>query len=177
MKKGSNILLLMMGIYLIIAVVVVVILIPKGAAKGAEDKEPEGIQEMREARVMGDASSDRPVDSSWVNSDGVVSLNEAERAALATPTPTPTPVPEQSRKYYAFGLKDVSSWLNVRKEPKKNSAAIDRLKPGSTGYILEEGEEWSLVISEDGKIKGYCFNEYLSIKEVAAADYPEEYRD
>ena len=175
MKKGSNILLLMMGVYLIIAVVVVIILIPKGAARSAEDTEPEGIQAMREARVMGDASSDRPVDSSWVNSDGVVSLNEAERAALATPTPTP--VPEPSRKYYGFALKDVSSWLNVRKEPKKSAAILDRLKPGSTGFILEEGDEWSLVLSEDGKIKGYCFNEYLSIREVDAADYPEEYRD
>ncbi len=175
MKRGSNILLLMMGVYLIIAVVVVIILIPKGA-KVTEPTEPEGIQEMREARVMGDASSDAPVDSSWVNSDGVVSLNEAERAALATPTPTPTPEAPK-KKYYGFSLNNVTSWLNVRKEPKKASAALGQLKPGSTGYVLEQDEEWSLVISADGKIKGYCFNEYLNISEVPESEFPEEYRD
>ena len=176
MKKGSNILLVMMGIYLIAAVVVVIILIPKGGSH-SDAKEPEVIEEMKEARVMGDASSDAPVDSSWVNSDGVVSLNEAERAALATPTPTPTPVPEVVKKYYGFSLNNVSSWLNVRKEPKKSSAILGQLKPGSTGYIIEQDEEWSLIVSADGKLKGYCFNEYLNISEVDEAEYPEEYRD
>ena len=176
MKKGSNILLVMMGVYLIVAVVVVIILIPKGGTR-SDAKEPEGIEEMREARVMGDASSDRPVDPGWVNSDGVVSLNEAERAALATPTPTPTPVEEPKKQYYGFSLNNVSSWLNVRKEPKKSSAILGQLKPGSTGYILEQDEEWSLIISEDGKTKGYCFNEYLSVREVEEEDFPEEYRD
>lgn len=76
---------------------------------------------------------------------------------------TPEPV------YYAFTTLNTRSTLNVRQEPGPDARIIARFSPGTTGYVLEKGSEWSLVRS--GDITGYVSNEYLDFREISEEEY------
>ena len=169
MKRGSNILLIMMAGYLLIAAIVAVVYFLPKASDG--DKMPEALQERQEARVRGDASSDTQIPDNW--SAGGIEWKD--------PTPTPTPVPEpepvvEEKQYYTFRVINMRSYLYVRQEPDKSSAKVGEMKPGTTGYVIDRGEEWSEIVTENGKTRGYSFNKYMEFTEVGMEEIPEEYR-
>ncbi|MBR5420212.1 MAG: SH3 domain-containing protein [Lachnospiraceae bacterium] len=171
MKKGSNFLLMMIGVYIVIAGVVVLLFVPgffpgaTGKAADSEFEEPEFVATRQEARVIGDASSDAPVDDSWKYTDGTVTDADL--------TPTPTPEPESGKKTcYRFRMANVYSWLRVREAPDMNAETLGRMSPGTEGYILEKGTEWSKLVTDDGELIGYSSNDYLEFVEVKASEIP-----
>ena len=87
MKKGSNLLLVMIGIYIVIAVVVLLMFMPKST--GDQPKEPESVKAGQEARTIGDASKDAPVDNTWVYSDGTITDEDLADQGLPIPTVAP----------------------------------------------------------------------------------------
>ena len=77
--------------------------------------------------------------------------------------------------YYAFTVRGDISSLNLRKVPDMDGKVLGRLMPKQTGYVLEYGEEWSLVTT--GKKSGYVNNRYIELEEISEEDFPAEYRD
>ncbi|MCR5251303.1 MAG: SH3 domain-containing protein [Lachnospiraceae bacterium] len=169
MKRGSNMLLAMMGAYVLIALVIAVIYFWPGSNP---EEMPASLKEKQEAVVRGDASSDAPVPDNW--SVGGAAWQDV------TPTPEPTPAeeaePVPEKQYYSFRVIDMRSYLYVRKEPDKASQKLGEMPSGTKGYVLEPGEDWSLITTEDGKIRGYCSNKYMEFTEISAEEMPEEYR-
>ncbi len=81
---------------------------------------------------------------------------------------------EEAKHYYEFTAINSTTILHMREEPDINSRSIYKLKPGTTGYVLELGDDWSLVTAEEHV--GYCSNEYLNMREIPEEEYPEELR-
>ena len=77
--------------------------------------------------------------------------------------------------YYAFTVRGDISALNIRISPGMDAKILGSLRPRQTGYVLEHGEEWSLVTT--GKKSGYVYNDYIVLEEIAEEDFPEEYRN
>ena len=77
--------------------------------------------------------------------------------------------------YYAFTVRRDISALHIRITPGMDGKILGWLKPGRTGYVLEHGEEWSLVIT--GTKSGYVYNEYIELEEIPEEDFPAEYRN
>lgn len=77
--------------------------------------------------------------------------------------------------YYAFTVRGDISSLNLRSVPDMDGKILGRLMPEQTGYVLEYGEEWSLVTT--GKRSGYVNNRYIGLEEIPEEDFPAEYRD
>ena len=90
-------------------------------------------------------------------------------------TEAPTEPAEDEPRYYSFITVNHDTILNMRIAPDINSKSIDRLDPGTTGYVLDIGDEWSYV-GCDGRT-GYCSNEFLSLTEIQKEDIPAEYFD
>ena len=101
-------------------------------------------------------------------------VQEAESVQSETETEQPeTEQPEGV--YYAFTVRGDISSLNLRKVPDMDGKILGRLMPEQTGYVLEYGEEWSLVTT--GKRSGYVNNRYIELEEISEEDFPAEYRD
>ena len=81
---------------------------------------------------------------------------------------------EEVKHYYSFTAINTTTILHMREEPDINSKSIYKLKPGTSGYVLELGDDWSLVTADTHV--GYCSNEYLNMKEIPEDEYPEELR-
>lgn len=77
--------------------------------------------------------------------------------------------------YYAFTVRGDISSLNLRSVPDMDGKILGRLMPKQTGYVLEYGEEWSLVTT--GKKSGYVNNRYIELEEIPEEDFPAEYRE
>nr|DAL18210.1 MAG TPA_asm: putative surface protein family protein [Bacteriophage sp.] len=77
--------------------------------------------------------------------------------------------------YYAFTVRGDISSLNLRSVPDMDGKILGRLMPKQTGYVLEYGEEWSLVTN--GKKSGYVNNRYIELEEIPEEDFPAEYRE
>ncbi|MBO5278778.1 MAG: SH3 domain-containing protein [Lachnospiraceae bacterium] len=71
--------------------------------------------------------------------------------------------PAEEEKQYSFITSNRYTILYVRREPSMQGEIIGRLAPGTTGDVIELGEEWSLIT--DGTVTGYSFNGYLNIIE------------
>ena len=82
---------------------------------------------------------------------------------------------EEKTVYYAFTVRRDISSLNLRTVPGMDGKILGRLMPEQTGYVLEHGEEWSLVTT--GKKSGYVNNRYIEMEEIPEEDFPVEYRD
>ncbi|MBQ6968589.1 MAG: hypothetical protein IJP84_11900 [Lachnospiraceae bacterium] len=83
--------------------------------------------------------------------------------------------PESGEKYYSFTANNSAGRLNVRKEPTVRAKVIARIHPGTKGYVLDIGEEWTHVaVSEN---MGYCANEYLAMQEIPEDEFPEELKE
>lgn len=89
------------------------------------------------------------------------------------PEPETAPEPEVPRAYYKCTVATSRQRLNIRKVPDMNGEILGRLKKGAVAYILELGDEWSLITT--GEYTGYCFNEYLQIDEIPKEEFPAEY--
>lgn len=74
--------------------------------------------------------------------------------------------------YYSFVTTNTKTALNVRKQPGMDSEIIYRLSPGTTGYVLEQGESWSLI--QTTEITGYVSNKYLKFEEIPEEEYLSE---
>ncbi len=93
-----------------------------------------------------------------------------EETVEADNVPVEEIVPETL--FYSFTSINSTTILHMRKEPSLDSPVIARLTPGTKGYIMELGDDWSRVWA-DNKI-GYCSNEFLSLTEISRDDIPEE---
>ena len=82
--------------------------------------------------------------------------------------------PEPEKHYYEFTAINAHTILHMREEPDIKSKSIYKLKPGTKGYVLELGDDWSYVTTEGHA--GYCSNEYLNMSEIPEEEYPEELR-
>ena len=79
--------------------------------------------------------------------------------------------PVEEEHYYSFRTNNTDSILRMREGPGEEYRVIYELKPGSTGYVKELGDEWSKVIASG--VEGYCSNEYLTMTEIAEDAYNE----
>lgn len=105
-----------------------------------------------------------------------VPVQEAESVQPEPETGTEQAEAEQPETvYYAFTVRADISSLNLRKVPDMDGKILGRLMPEQTGYVLEYGDEWSLVTT--GKKSGYVNNRYLELEEISEEDFPAEYRD
>ncbi len=72
-------------------------------------------------------------------------------------------------KYYKFTTLNRSTRLHIRETASINGKIVSRLKPGSSGYVLELGPTWCLI--ESGTVKGYAFCEYLELVEITEEEF------
>lgn len=101
-------------------------------------------------------------------------VQESESVQPETET-EPSEPEQQVTVYYAFTVRGDISSLNLRSVPDMDGKILGRLMPKQTGYVLEYGEEWSLVTT--GKKSGYVNNRYIELEEIPEEDFPAEYRD
>lgn len=94
----------------------------------------------------------------------------AEPSAASEPTPAEEEeTTAEEIHYYAFTTTNQYTILRVREKPDINSKIIYRLFPGSTGYVLERGDSWSLIQTPEAT--GYSHNDYLDFQEVSEEEY------
>ncbi len=96
----------------------------------------------------------------------------AEEPVEEEPAAEETPEPENETKYYSFTSINSTTILHMREEPDLKAKSIYQLKPGTKGYVMELGDDWSRVYAK-GEV-GYCSNEFLSLTEISKEDIPEE---
>ena len=175
----------MMGFYITVAVLAVAFLNIRGSIFQMRTEFAESLQrpertELQKAIVTGTASenvaeaeppaevpAEEPQtmvmdeDSSITVEPGVLVENTEEE-----------PAPE--KHYYEFTAINSKTILHMREAPDIKSKSIYKLKPGTKGYVLEMGDDWSYVTAEEHA--GYCSNEYLNLREIPEEEYPEELR-
>ena len=103
---------------------------------------------------------------------------ELQPQTTETPEEVPAQDPEtkpEETVYYAFTVRGDITALHIRLAPGLDGQILGKLKPNEKGYVLERGEEWSLVTT--GKKSGYVFNYYIVLEEIPEEDFPEEYRN
>ena len=72
--------------------------------------------------------------------------------------------------YYKFVTINRSSPLNVRERGNMESPVVGKLQPGTEGYVMEKGENWSRIKTEH--LEGYASNEYLAFEEIPGQEHP-----
>lgn len=82
---------------------------------------------------------------------------------------------EEPTIYYSFVTLNTKSALHVRIQPGMDAEIISRLAPGTTGYVLERGDDWSLI--QTSEITGYVSNRYLQFEEIPKEEYLPEAED
>lgn len=87
--------------------------------------------------------------------------NDAETENLGYEVPKETVDIELS----SLVMVNATSVLNVRAEADSESELVGKMYKDCGGYLLEKGEEWSLV--QSGELVGWCSNKYLSFDEEA----------
>ncbi|MCR5503019.1 MAG: SH3 domain-containing protein [Lachnospiraceae bacterium] len=163
MRRGSNLLLLMMLVYIVIAAIALLLFGGRQfTEKTGEEKASLG------GRITGDVSDgiseetkqrlEDTGDTPYVEEPSVEEAEEPE-------------IPEEH--YYRFRASHSSQGLRVREEPSLQAKILGRIDPGHEGYVLERGDTWSKIISEDGRHTGFCFNEYLAFTEITKEEYDE----
>ncbi len=111
---------------------------------------------------------------------------ETEPEPVPEPEPEPEPLPEpedtvsedsvseneaEEEHYYSFKSNNTDTRLRMRAEPDEKAKVVYELKPGTTGYVIELGDEWSNVCAYGNK--GYCANEFLTMTEISKEEYDE----
>lgn len=79
--------------------------------------------------------------------------------------------PVEEEHYYSFRTNNKDTILRMREGPGDDAKIIYELRPGSMGYVIELGDEWSKVSAYGHE--GYCSNEFLTMTEVTADEYEE----
>lgn len=124
-----------------------------------------------------DATDSNAADSD--DSDSNTTDSDASGTADAaddTDTADETSEPDDGTVYYAFSVNKNVSAVRIRESEGRNSSIVGRVSSGDKGYILEKGDTRSKIVTEDGSITGYIYNEYIQISEIPKEEYPEEYR-
>lgn len=80
---------------------------------------------------------------------------------------------EKEQSYYRFTVSTVKSFLNCRATPDKKGKVVGRLKSGTQGYVLETGDDWTLITT--GKVTGYVSGEYIELEEISKEEFPKDY--
>jgi hypothetical protein len=109
-----------------------------------------------EEPVIEEPVSEEPVSEETV-SDDTVSDDTAEA--------------EPEEHYYSFKTNNTETRLRMRREPGDDGKIIYELKPGSSGYVVELGDDWSKVSAYGHE--GYCANEFLTMTEITKEEYEE----
>lgn len=120
----------------------------------------------------------------------VLGTDEPESSVMTETEPEPAPVEEpavssdtvsedtvssdmvgEEEHYYSFKSNNTDTRLRMREEPDGDSRIVYELRPGTTGYVIEIGDEWSEVCAYGNK--GYCANEFLTMTEISKDEYDE----
>lgn len=128
-------------------------------------EKPEEMPEQKSEETPGQKPEETPEPEPVQESESVQPETETE----------PSEPEQQVIVYYAFTVRGDISSLNLRSVPDMDGKILGRLMPKQTGYVLEYGEEWSLVTT--GKKSGYVNNRYIELEEIPEEDFPAEYRD
>ncbi|MBQ7584246.1 MAG: SH3 domain-containing protein [Lachnospiraceae bacterium] len=136
------------------------------AGENAEDTAPESKLEGLEALgKKEEAISEMP-------SEPETEAYEAGRTeTYEEPEPEEEPAEEEAEEehYYSFKTNNTDTILRMREEPGEDGRVIYELKPGSSGYVTELGDEWSKVSAYGHE--GYCANEFLTMTEITESEY------
>ncbi len=177
MKRGSNILLLMIVLYVAVTGVLVFFMNRQGASvkptpqPAAEAASTADLTEL----IKGDASGGQETVP-----EQTVIIQEPEPDAepeSGAEADTGIELSDSGEHFYRFTASHSTMGLRVRKTPSMKGDILDRIMPGATGYVIERGDTWSEIITENGKSRGYSFNEYLTFEEISEVDYKQGLAD
>ena len=96
---------------------------------------------------------------------------EPEPEPEEEPSEEPSSEPEPEEHYYSFKTNNTDTILRMREEPGEDARVIYEIRPGSTGYVIDLGDEWSKVSIRGHE--GYCANEFLTMTEISEDEYNE----
>ena len=129
-----------------------------------EESKEEVVIEKMSGKGAEEQSTEEPVSEEPVSEEPAPEETQEDRDIL----------PEE-KHFYSFTTNNVTTDLRMREEASDTSPIVYRLRPGTTGYVIYLGDEWSWVYA-DG-YEGYCANEFLALKEISEEDYPEELKN
>lgn len=78
-------------------------------------------------------------------------------------------------RFFILTVNTKNTILRLREEPSTESAVIDRLEKGSSGYVLQPGNIWCKVSVPSG-MTGYVATKYIKVTEVRREEFPEDLR-
>lgn len=130
------------------------------------DMAEEPVEEVSEPEEPEDTSEESEEPDTEASDDAVASEEEVEDDTEE----------DDGKTYYAFEVNSGVSAVRVRRTSDRNSEIVGRVNGGDTGYILEMGDTRSKIVTADGSVIGYVYNEYITISEISKKDYPKEYR-
>ena len=136
--------------------------------EGTQEQKPEETQEQKSEGTSGQ-KPEETTETEPVQETGTDQSEAEKPGSEQSETEQPVSV------YYAFTVRGDISSLNLRSVPDMDGKILGRLMPKQTGYVLEYGEEWSLVTN--GKKSGYVNNRYIELEEIPEEDFPAEYRE
>ena len=172
MKKEKGLIIAVMVFFLVSGVAACVV----RQYRDGQENEPAPVY-VNQDKESQPQTTEKPEETPEQNSEEAP-VQEAESVQPEPETGTETEQEEAEQPetvYYAFTVRGDISSLNLRKVPDMDGKILGRLMPNQTGYVLEYGEEWSLVTT--GKKSGYVNNRYLELEEIPEEDFPAEYRD
>ena len=102
---------------------------------------------------------------------------EPKEEVVSEPAPKPKPKPAPApatpkRQFYRYTVKTQKGRLHLREKP--NGKILDKVPSGTTGYVIEKNDGWS-VIEYDDTIY-YASSNFLVMEEIAKKDFPKKYR-
>ena len=170
---GKRILIIVALFYIFVTLFAVGILGISTVSKENQKILEEAVDAQMENRVAAMNKLQEKEDKETVSSEeSTEESTEASTEETGEAADEETATEDAGTKYYAFTANNSAGRLNIRKEPGTSAKIVGRMHPGDTGFILDIGDEWSRVSVEE--TKGYCANEYLSIREIKEEEYPEE---
>ncbi len=82
---------------------------------------------------------------------------------------------ENEKTYYGFTVIDGVTGVRIRATKDRDSDTISHIDGGQSGYVLEQGESRTKILTKKGTI-GYIYNDYITITTIPKKDFPKEYR-
>lgn len=98
----------------------------------------------------------------WLSTCGFVSLGDATAGIAEVVEPMTSKdfdKAEAIEEWEKRCMPNVKEYVTIRSEANAESAAVGRLYKGAAAEVLEQGTEWTKVVS--GDCEGYVSNEYL----------------
>lgn len=140
---------------------------PMDKLQGLESLESE---EDAPDEIYEDIYEDTVYDTETLNDEVTDAPEETAEEPAQEPVEEPDKVSENEVKhYYSFKTNNKDTILRMREKPDLSSRVVYELKPRSTGYVVELGDEWSKVSCYGNE--GYCSNEFLVMTEITKEEY------